>query len=460
MKKNKLIYIGVATLLCLSSCSDERTEEPARGDSTIRFAPTLSDIVWTRAADVTYDNFYSFQASCFNPAKPVTDENGILQPYFEDISFGKISPDVFVTAEENCDWPDQRESVDFMAFAPSRAAMAMASGISLDEDDSHFVFVNKSTVKDGKADYDYSLANIRIATDISRQYDFLTATGSGSKFSSVNEPVTLPFHHGMSKIELRAWGNNPVYRIEIAGVRVGTVPLEGSCNLAPSEASASSWTVSEDAARGRVEYIFGKQADEHSRADAVVVIDKNAGTGSAPDNDVSLMGEGGAAMMIPVADTAWDRSAENKTRGTYFSVLMRVSNLRNDEQVAYPYAEDKEPMEKIWLAVTGEGLVAERLYRGDDGDFYTDKALNTPYKGDVSAVREYGWAAIPVDIDWEEGKHYVYTIDYTLGLGVKDPDDTHPGELILGNPEVNIGVKVVDWDANDPIDIDTTVPRK
>ncbi len=456
MKKNKLIYIGAATLFCFSSCSVGQTGEPVRGDSTIRIAPSLLDIAWSRTADVTYDNFYSFQATCFNPAQPVINERGILLPYFEDVNFGKISSDVFVTAENGCEWPEQRESVDFIAFAPSRAAMAQVSDISPD-DDSHFVIVNKSTFMDGKADYDYSLANIRIAADISRQYDFLTATGSGSKFGSINEPVKLPFRHGLSKVELRAWGDNPIYKIEIAGVRVGTVPLEGSYNLAPGDASASSWTVPEDAVRGRAEYIFGKQADEYSRSDAVVVIDKNAGVASNPGSDVSLMGEGGAAMMIPVSDAAWDRSEKNKARGTYFSVLMRVSNLKNDKQVAYPYADDKELMEKIWLAVTDEGLVAERLYRGDDGDFYTDKELKTLYAGDVSAVREYGWAAIPVDIDWEEGKHYVYTIDYSSGLGVKDPGDTNPGELILANPEVNIGVKVIKWEANKPIG--TIVPR-
>lgn len=456
MTTNKLIYIG-ATLLCFWSCSGEQAEEPVSGDPSIRFAATLQDIAWSRAAEVTYDNLFSFQATCFNPSYPVVDADGIMQPYFEDIRFGRIASDYFVTVEENCDWPDQKEFVDFMAFTPSRAEMAEIAGISLDDDDSYFRFVNASAADDGRNGYDYSLTKIRITGDIPRQYDFLTANGRGSKFSSINDPVTLPFQHRMAKVELRVWGANPLYRIEIAGVRLGNVPMEGSYNLAPD---VTSWSVGSDAPTGRAEYIFGKQADEHSYADAVVVLDKDAGIGSEPENDMSIMGEGGAALLIPAGEiAAWNRTAENRDRGTYFSVLMRVSNLRNGK-LMYPYSDSKELMEKIWLAVTDEGQIAERLYRGDDGNFYTDKEFNTLYTGEDAEVREYGWAAVPVDIDWEQGQHYVYTIDYSSGLGVKDPYDTNPGEIILGNPEVNVGVKVSPWIAKDDYEPGIDVPRR
>ncbi len=457
MKKNKLIYIGVATLLSLSSCSDEHADGPVGGDSTIRFAPTLSDIAWSRAADVTYDNFYTFQATCFNPAQPTFDGNGMLQPYFEDITFGRISADEYIAADDVYKWPDHNDDVDFMAFAPSRAVMASIAGFEPD-DDSHFVIVNNTTLADGKAVYDYSLTHMRIATDIREQYDFLAATGSGTKYSSAHTPVKLPFSHRLAKVELRAWGDNPLYRIEIAGVRVGYVPVEGSFNLAKCASSESGWSISPDMARGKVEYIFNNQNHDYSLADAPVVIDKNEGLCNDPDHDISLMGEGGAAMLIPVSAPAWDRTVANKTSGTYLGVLMRVSNLRNGK-LMYPYSEEKQPMEKIWLAVNEQGLVAERLYRGTDGNFYTDEATKTLYAGDLSAVREYGWAAIPVDIDWEEGQHYIYTIDYSSGLGVKDPDDTHPGEIILGNPEVNVGVKVSSWVENEDYDPGISVPR-
>lgn len=168
------------------------------------------------------------------------------------------------------------------------------------------------------------------------------------------------------------------------------------------------------------------------------------------------MGEGGDAMMIPFAHKAWNhRAGTNDTGGAYFSVLMRVSNLKNDNQVAYPYADDNAS-QKIWLAVKDDGLVTKRLYRASDGTFYTDEQMKSPYAGN-DPVREYGWAAVPVDIDWIEGEHYIYTLDYTMGLGVKDPDDSNPGELILGDPQVNMSVNVAGWGSGG--NTNTVVPR-
>lgn len=453
MKKNKLIYIAVATLLCLSACSGEQPQQLESDDSAIRFAPALSDIAWSRAVDYTIDNFYSFQATCFNPSYPEF-ENGFLKPYFDNITFGRISADVFVTVED-FHWPEQREFVDFIAYAPSIYAMADSAGISIDEDDTHFAIINKTTVKDGKADYNYSIANIRIPDDIASQFDFITANASGSKFSSVNNPVTLPFSHRLAKVQLRAWGANKVYRIEIAGVRIGTMPLEGTFNLAPN-LNGDAWTIPQDTPRGCVEYIFTKKL--YGMPDAVVVLNYKEGIAATADNSVSILGNAGPAMVLPSAAPAWDRKPGTSNASAYFSVLMRATDW-NDQIVAYPYSEDKEPMQKIWLAVDKDGYVNARLYRAPAGGFYTDTDFKNPYTPAASVrIKEYGWAAIPVAVDWQQGQQYIYTIDYSLGLGLKDPDDTNPGELILDQQPVGMIVTVADWKSGG--NTDKGVPRK
>ena len=56
-----------------------------------------------------------------------------------------------------------------------------------------------------------------------------------------------------------------------------------------------------------------------------------------------------------------------------------------------------------------------------------------------------GWAAVAIDTNWEAGKKYVYTLDFSNGAGVVDPEEPeNPGEPILGQP-IQFKVKVADW---------------
>lgn len=437
-------------LLGFSACSDEPGDEPIGGDSTMRFAPTLSDIAWSRAADITEENLSTFQNTCFNPAKA---KDGALEPYFFNVTFGKIGS-VYVSAEDSCYYPEQFEPLDFIAFAPSRADMAKITGQPLGENDTRFAIVNKSTVSQGKATYDFSIVNMPISRDISHQYDFITATASGSKFSTINDPVTLNFTHALSKIEIRAWGKSPVYRIEIAGVRLGIVPLEGSYNLTPGQSTAERWTVADNVRCDKVEYIY-------PTGEQVVVIDKYAADPYAEDKPALIMRGSSSAMLIPYSHAAWDYTkGKNTTGGGYLSVLMRVSNIKDDTMVAYPYADDNDS-EKIWLTLDDKGSVTGRVYRNvkGDGKYYTDPDFTKAYTLPANEkIREYGWAAIPVEIDWKEGQHYVYTLDYTLGLGLKDPDDSDPGKVILKDPQVGMIVTVNPWISGG--NTNETVPRK
>ncbi len=76
-----------------------------------------------------------------------------------------------------------------------------------------------------------------------------------------------------------------------------------------------------------------------------------------------------------------------------------------------------------------------------------DGALVYPAKGD------YDWAAVAINTNWEAGKKYVYTLDFSAGAGKVDPekpeptdptDPFKPGEDILGGP-IKFKVTVTDW---------------
>ena len=64
--------------------------------------------------------------------------------------------------------------------------------------------------------------------------------------------------------------------------------------------------------------------------------------------------------------------------------------------------------------------------------------------GANNEIVEFGWAAVPVGVNWERGKKYVYTLDFSNGVGVQDPEDPRPGSAIIGDG-IKFSVSVVDW---------------
>lgn len=120
---------------------------------------------------------------------------------------------------------------------------------------------------------------------------------------------------------------------------------------------------------------------------------------------VSIMKtDGDNAMLIPQQLVAWDSDSDksNTNKGAYLSVLINITE--------------------------------------DDGDpVYPTEA------------GQYGWAAVPIDTNWEAGKRYVYTLDFSNGAGKVDPDVPEGGgDDILGSP-IKFSVEVDTWKpADDP----------
>lgn len=88
-----------------------------------------------------------------------------------------------------------------------------------------------------------------------------------------------------------------------------------------------------------------------------------------------------------------------------------------------------------------------------------DGARVYPAKGD------YDWAAVAIGTNWEAGKKYVYTLDFSKGAGKVDPekptptpdpekpDPFNPGDDILGKP-IKFTVTVTPWtEASQPIEM-------
>lgn len=148
------------------------------------------------------------------------------------------------------------------------------------------------------------------------------------------------------------------------------------------DAQSSRWTLSTSSS---------SKTDYTVQYDTEVVLGTNA---------TSLMGTAGNAMILPQALTPWDPAADatNDSQGAYLAVYINIVNEAGD--VLYPTGGTEE---------------------------------------------DYGWAAVPVDTEWQAGHKYIYTLDFTQSAGRYEPTDADkPGELILGNP-IKFEVEVSEW---------------
>ncbi len=226
------------------------------------------------------------------------------------------------------------------------------------------------------------LESFAVPEEIADQVDFITANASGTRDANEQSGVELTFDHRLSQIELRAKSENTTYTYKVIGARIGRAQYMGSFDFNTNE-----WTLD----------------DWHDTA----VYTSACDTTTLTATPVSIMGPSGNAMLMPQTLTPWAPTGDpdNVAREAYLSVLVNITRTDDGMQI-YPFADESK--------FTGE------------------------------PVREYGWAAIPLASTWEQGKKYIYTLDFTNGAGSIDPDDPNPGKPIIGGP-IKFTVQVNDW---------------
>ena len=151
---------------------------------------------------------------------------------------------------------------------------------------------------------------------------------------------------------------------------------------------------------------FGTSTWELGSDKAIYEVTYNGSEKTLGSSAVSIMKtDGDNAMLIPQQLVAWksDTDKSNTAKGAYLSVLINITEKDGGDPV-YP-----------------------------------------------TEVGQYGWAAVAIDTNWEAGKRYVYTLDFSNGAGKGDPEDPDGGgEDILGSP-IKFSVEVDTWKpADDP----------
>lgn len=234
------------------------------------------------------------------------------------------------------------------------------------------------------------IENFTVGTDVATQQDLLYAVKTASK--GTDGKAELNFRHALSQIVFQAKNTNPNLYVEISGVSVCKVKNQGTFTYPTDDTSDK---VGEHNGSGSIDYdnqnwgtwsTSGTQKYDVTFNPVALNGNKTATAVSLTSaNQTGKEFNGQAMLLLPQTSTKWDVGTnattgkpENQT-GTYFLVKCRIYNVAGT-------TVNKNTDVCLW----GNGVAED--------------------------------VAIPVALNWEQGKKYIYTFVFGDGNGGYDPD--------------------------------------
>ena len=256
-----------------------------------------------------------------------------------------------------------------------------------------------------------TIENFTVPTTVSDQKDLLYAVKIDQKKGATAEAtkaVSLNFRHALSQIVFQAKNTNENLYVEISGVRIVNVANKNTFTFPTADtdnellvdnnhdgsfegtnyanANWGTWTTLAPATGAAGETIYPVSFER------VVVTgnNTNATVVNLTNNEAGEEFNTNALLLLPQTSNAWKPETVpapgfdgNAGNGSYFLVNCAIYNIAGDA---------------------------------------FDSANDTPLWGAIGAHKE---AAIPVAINWEQGKKYIYTFVFGEGGGY-DPEDPDP----------------------------------
>lgn len=341
-----------------------------------------------------------------------------------------------VPAGSSIYWADKTTKAIFKAVAPKD------------------VKEGENIIAGGVTTEDYSAAS-DCRTDMK---DIIVAYNEGTKKDFTNG-VPINFRHVLSRIQFKAvnkdQSNGMV--LEVKAIKLGNIASKASLAY-PTIVTGDGFAwekYSPWANASTAQYYYGS----NSSAISIQPV-------------ATAMSDGQDFYLLPQQLTAADGDAlkaGDKTK-QYVSFLIRVyyvgnydplnpntssvsTAVYNASNTSYDAAKKNIwPFAKVGTAFTtvaGKQIKAGYLDKTNYADLTDDDITN----GNVtlcSDATEFAWACVPIDTNWEPGKKYVYTLNYSAaGLGMVDPEDgAVPGDDIIPESPVKLWftVTVSDWE--------------
>lgn len=443
MMKKYFYLPAMAMLAVWSSCSNEDTlsqqqSAPTSSDALV-IRPQVKDAMRVAQA---YDNSslseFRLIATGFFKSPAVADptnqqvEEGTDVRGF-DITLAKSGTSWPLPTTEWANglyWGDRTTKATFTAIAPKTIVEGEyeVKGASATEDGT-----------DGRA----------------TQEDIIVAFNAGQK-KDFSAGVPLNFRHVLSRIQFQAVNKDYAngLTVTIKNIKIANVQSKGAFVLPTistaenfSWANYTPWTSTATPA-----WYYGTEGNVELNATA-----QNITFG----DDFYLL-----PQQLTPADTValkMDPTTANAKQKQYVSFLIQAKYtgtkaIANSNGLVWPYKK---------VASTPAVTVPEIWNWGDwhrgtknwPAGKFVDKTTYDAISGltgfEAAAftdctTSDYAWACVPLDTNWEPGKKYIYTLNYsTSGVGYVDPEDgERPGALITPDSPLKLWftVTVVDWD--------------
>lgn len=376
----KFLFGTAGLLLIAASCSKNEVVEVNQDGNEIQFSVVANNA--TKAADIYCNN-----------NKP--SEFTVYAESSDDKTY--IDGDKIVSSDGGNTWVNQSGT----RFWPNELTVDFYAVVNGD--------IKWNVTAEGTAPA--SIEDFTVPTTVADQKDLLYSVKKGlakGNTEAETSPVELNFRHALSQIVFQAKNTNENLHVEISGVRIVNVANKNTFTFPTADtdnellvddnhdgsfegtnyadANWGTWNTlnPETGAAGKTIYPveFSKVEVPGKNTNATVVNLTNNVTGKEFNTN--------ALLLLPQTSNAWNPETVpapgfdgNAGNGSYFLVDCAIYNIAGDE---------------------------------------FDSANDTPLWG---TTEEHQEAAIPVAINWEQGKKYIYTFVFGEGGGY-DPEDPDP----------------------------------
>lgn len=204
--------------------------------------------------------------------------------------------------------------------------------------------------------------------------DVILAIGRGSKDNNETSGVPLTFHHALSQVIVKA-KNGAAYTVKVKDVAI--------CQVAK--------TANAD--------IFTKDANNKVNGFNTTFATTGKFTWNFPAT--KTYGEFKLANAMTIAMTLSNTAQEVGT-SSFFMIPQQLTKAQKGDFVSA-------------AAVAGKAYIALLVQITEDGtQLYP------------ATTGSYGWAAVGIDTNWEQGKTYTYILDFSNGGGIVPPGPDVP----------------------------------